>query len=508
MDAGVEVFETEAMQYVIQYMAKYAMYPYNILVSTYFAMLLSFSFAHIVRLNYIVDFVTYSWLYPVSISLFAVSLLFCARLINLESKVMQRQGFEEYAESGWNSLQMCAYFLVILSSVVSFVHDTILLSSDGTSITAESNVAFFAYNNVLGAIAMVMAWSSCLSYLRGYTMFASIIATLMQILEDMQGFFLLLVILTLGGVAAFKVLLPGAEIFYNFHALVTVWTMVNGEVDLDSMEVSAATKDASGNETEAVNGVTSMIDSTHADVTYVFATVLALAFGFLMLMVLMNQLIALMADSYNHVMENLFVETLRSRAEVIIDVKFTYGENFLYWLRHKMPRNPCKRKYDTSEETLLKNVQREFLLDKDKDSDHIKVPAQEDMVRNCLHPRWLHVLRPRSANNANVGNGGWEGSLKTMKSHIGFCKADVQSLSDRFDASQLRMDAKMSHVLRLLIASSGGGEAEELGRDKMLRANRKLGMFRVAQLTKLGGGKVSMNKAVKIKQKSMQGKRK
>ena len=86
MDAGVEVFETEAMQYVIQYMAKYAMYPYNILVSTYFAMLLSFSFAHIVRLNYIVDFVTYSWLYPVSISLFAVSLLFCARLINLESK--------------------------------------------------------------------------------------------------------------------------------------------------------------------------------------------------------------------------------------------------------------------------------------------------------------------------------------------------------------------------------------------------------------------------------------
>ena len=143
--------------------------------------------------------------------------------------------------------------------------------------------------------------------------------------------------------------------------------------------------DVDDNTTEPLNKVKIMVDQTHADVTGTWAILLCFLFGFLMLMVLMNQLIALMADSYNHVMENLAVETLRARAEVIIDVKFTYGESFLYRLRHKnllktLCRNPCKKNYDTSDESLLTSVTRELKLEK-----QVRLKLFFQKLRNVVH---------------------------------------------------------------------------------------------------------------------------
>ena len=244
MDGNVEVFETEAMQYVIQYLAKYAMYPYYILVTTYFSMLVLFTLGHLARVFYVTEIDgasgPYAYLYPISVFCFSISLCLVSMLIYLESKVMYRQGFNEYSESGWNWLQMCAYFLVILSSVIAIVHDILYFASStdstgaiGTTGSTGSTGAInhvpylLSYNNVLGSVAMAVAWTSCLSYLRGFDMFASIIATLVQILHDLQGFILMIFILVIGMTSAFKVLLPGANSFNNFVSLVTVWNMVN-----------------------------------------------------------------------------------------------------------------------------------------------------------------------------------------------------------------------------------------------------------------------------------------
>ena len=115
----------------------------------------------------------------------------------------------------------------------------------------------------------------------------------------------------------------------------------------------------------------------------------------------------------------------------------------------------------------------------------LNIPSipRKDIVRNCLHPRWLHVMRPRSI-SAKEGGNGWEGSLKSMKRHIGKVETSVAELIEKMDNNNNRVDAKMNHILRLLIASNGGGDQEE-GRDKILRANRKLGMLRLAQSMKV-----------------------
>ena len=82
-----------------------------------------------------------------------------------------------------------------------------------------------------------------------------------------------------------------------------------------------------------------------------------------------------------------------------------------------------------------------------------------------------------------------------MRQHIDGVTEAVASLREEFDAKNERMDAKLSHVLRLLISSSSSGATEEemIGREKMLRANRKLGMLRreekIRSSRKRGSGK-------------------
>jgi len=85
MDGNVEVFETEAMQYVIQYLAKYAMYPYYILVTTYFSMLVLFTLGHLARVFYVTEINgasgPYAYLYPISVFCFSISLCLVSMLI-------------------------------------------------------------------------------------------------------------------------------------------------------------------------------------------------------------------------------------------------------------------------------------------------------------------------------------------------------------------------------------------------------------------------------------------
>ena len=425
------------MKYAIEYMSQYSLYPYYFLVSLYFAMLAFFTFAHMVRLYRVVgdtDFDEngeFAWTMTVTMVCFGLTVVSSFLLVFLESEVMWRQGLSLYMRKSGNTMQLLAYITVVISSIFSILIDSGAVTANG--------------GNIIGCVAMAFAWTSSLSYLRGFAMFASIISTLEQILYDMRGFFLLVLVLLVGATAAFKVLLPRATAYDSFQSLVTVWNIgINGDIDLDGMEVN-----------------TTASDPSHAAFSTTVATIFALMFGFVMLMVLMNQLIALMGDSYSHVMENLMVETLKARGEVIIDVQATFGDKILHMSRH----------FSSSEKSLLSNIDREM--------KHGHEVGQTDatIMQRSLKPRWLHVLRPRSLKSfGRRTSSDWEGALKSMKRSIGACQQNIGDLSVKLDDKIENMDQKISHVLRLLLA--GVNEEEMLAKEKLLRANRKLGALR------------------------------
>ena len=156
---------------------------------------------------------------------------------------------------------------------------------------------------------MMVMWMAALSHLRGHESFSVIVKTFAQIISDMRGFLAIVILLWLGGTMAFKVLLPGHPEFRNAHGLVAVWRMLMGDPMMDDLDVEANSRTVFG-----------IISKDHALETTVFAKCLSMSFVFIVVVVLMNQLIALMSESYRKVMSNLRVENVRARARLIVSL--------------------------------------------------------------------------------------------------------------------------------------------------------------------------------------------
>jgi WD40 repeat protein len=352
---SADVLNTQVVDYTIEYLWRQTKHLFYFQFGLFVTFVLSFSAGHYFRLFYLEDS-SALWSRSTSYSFFGLAVIISIYFLVLELRQMfpdcicrtkkhvwwgRCGSIRDYLGSGWNRLEIVAYMSCPISVVLAILDDE---SSDEESM----------YDNITGAISVLFSWMAMLSHLRGFIGVHAIINTFMQILLDIRSFVGVVVVLWLGGTMAFKVLLPGQPDFLNANALATVFLMVMGDPMMDSLEVES---------NKTVHGV---VTPTHAMVTSVVAKGLSLSFVFIVVIVMMNQLIALMGDSYDNCLENISVENKKARSEVILELIELYR---------------C-------------------FLDPDK-----------------IYPKWLHVLRPKIGGTKNkVGQ--WEGKIKVLKSSI------------------------------------------------------------------------------------------
>jgi len=169
------------------------------------------------------------------------------------------------------------------------------------------------------------------------------------------------------------------------------------------------------NGTEMDYGIHGIETARHALWTQITAQVLSTGFVFVIMIVLLNQLIALMGDSYAKVMDDYTVQTRRSRAKVIVSLIELYG---------------CCVK------------------------DHERV----------LQPRWLHVLRQMNKGRGGgaEGGGNWEGNLKAIKRDIASSRKEMnvkltnteEELADKIERVASTFQSSTAEILATLHALS------------------------------------------------------
>jgi len=173
----------------------------------------------------------------------------------------------------------------------------------------------------------------------------------------------------------------------------------------------------------AVRTTFGLNSESHATRTESTALVFTLLIGWICSIVLMNQLIALMGDSYAHVMENLRVETLRQRGSVAVELMYLYRPFY---------------------------------------------------NRRLVLPRWLHILRPATY-GCNPLRESWEGNLKAVKTSIGELKGAFEAQMESRIAvltgqmerkhndvvgKMSMLDAKLERIMGLLSSDNPTAEKE------------------------------------------------
>ena len=204
-------------------------------------------------------------------------------------------GFKNhYSNTIWEYLESLTYLFVFLSSLLT-----------GLGIVAS---------NIFNSFALLFAWITLLAHIRGYKAVGSLLKKLLRIFSDMKIYMAIQVIVLIGFALSFKVLLPGHEAWENWHAFLSVFRMMTGDVDQDAF-VTSHTSDVTWKKT-----TTSIAHSLY--VTYTLGIVI----------VMLNMLIAQMGDSFDHVQEHERIEALRERAVVL----------------HQMLRYEMRKKRDDS----------------------------------------------------------------------------------------------------------------------------------------------------------------
>ena len=150
----------------------------------------------------------------------------------------------------------------------------------------------------------------------------------------------------------------------------------------------------------------------YARATSMVAQTLSGLFVFVLVVVLMNQLIALMGDSYDRVQENYTVQARISRARVIRDMMDLY------------------------------------------------VPKSDKQT----FARWIHVLRPAGHHAQSVNRNAWGGRLKAVKKTIWKAQAEIEAhllgeMKLRLRHIEDKFDQKMNMILNRI-----GGNNDALAR--------------------------------------------
>ena len=234
-----------------------------------------------------------------------------------------------------------------------------------------------------------------MAHLRGFSHYSPIITTFIQIVKDMTAFLRIVLLLWLGGALAFKALMPNRYEFRGAMSLWSVWQMVLGDVMASSLKYKESDAWAANS-----NGHDWAVATAFA------GTIMSGAFVFVVVTVLMNQLIALMGDSYDRVQENYVVQARISRARVIVDMMDLYV-------------------------------------------------AEDD---DTVFARWIHVLRPAGAHARN-GRDGWQGRLKAVKKAVATAEKRIsdkltEEIRVRLKAVEDNLGKKMDDILKKMMTSS------------------------------------------------------
>ena len=288
-----------------------------------------------------------------------------------ELRQMRLNGMSEYFASGWNCLELTGYGFVTLNTI------------------------WYAFNlpwsNIVTCISVMILICTTMVHLRGFSSYSPIITTFLQIVSDMKAFFSIVLLLWIGGTLAFKALMPGRADFQGSMALWSVWQMVLGDVMSSSLKYQEQEYWKSG-------------DMSWAVATATTGKVLSGCFVLVVVVILMNQLIALMGDSYDRVQENYVVQARISRARVIVDMMDLYVE-----------------------------------------------PSDEQVFA-----RWIHVLRPAGAHGRN-GKDGWQGRLKAVKKAVQAAQQKLEEkLTEEMQVNFHALEASLGYKMDALLLKMQG----------------------------------------------------
>ena len=238
---------------------------------------------------------------------------------------------------------------------------------------------------ILDASALILLWIGIFNKIRGFEKFSVLITTFTQILYDIRYFTIMLGVLICGFGMAFKLLVRGQGLFDNFIAFESVYNLMFGLTELDFF-------------TEYDNNAIS-----------VTAKIFAAFFLFLVVIVMLNMLIAIMADSFDNVQENLKIQSFRAKARVCADLLIDFSE-----------RHP-----------LFKQQYLHICTVKDEAGEHALMSNQSQ----------------------------WEGRLKAVKREIqdvekrlkGDMKAEMNEMNNRIDTKMNEMNAKIDKILEVML---------------------------------------------------------
>jgi len=375
--ASLKTFETKAMQLIVEYLWNELWKHYMFQAIAYILMCILFTGGHFFNLfdpgSYWTKFGS-----PFLLAAAGFTVIFSL----YEIRHMCRRGVRKHFSSGWNRYEVLCYLSVL------------------TSIVFATMV--WPYEKCYHAASTVLVWIGILGRVRGFKSFSVLITTFTQILWDIRNFMVILLIIIFAFSMAFKFLFPGVGVFENFHAFQTVYNMMYGLVEVEFLEGEAGDQ-----------------------IVGTMAVLLFVTFTFIVVLVLMNMLIALMGDSFNNVMENIRVQSVRGKAQVCADLLIDLNES-----------------------------------------------------NRIFGQRWLHacVLKDEGS---SVSLDDWEGQSKTLQNKIveevkkkvgEMVGAKMDGVEAKMDASNAKMDKKLDASNAKMDASNAMMEAKM---DKILKLLQK-----------------------------------
>jgi hypothetical protein len=357
---NLNAFETDAMKYAVDY--KWKTYGRNVqlfIVILYLTLFVIFTIGQLAHLSgneYL------SWLLVASV---------LSGVFLVEEVAQVYSDPVNYVSSGWNVIDICAYFMVILS--------TILRAS------VENNAVI----PVVSGWTFIVLSVNFLNFLRPFDYFGSLIRMITQIFSDMKNFIVLQVIFLFGFTMCFMVMLANSEAFQGSMAFLTGYEMMLGDWDMGNFEAMTMKK---------INATT--VAEVPDPVTTGFAILAFCLYMFLVPIVTMNLLIAIMGDSYDRVRDNEAVEGRLQKAEVLADMDRTWRfwltrnetvRNRNYpWCFHALEPDGLDTYEDSEWEGRLKALRR-TLLESDKKIS--AVDAKVDDLQKAMNEKLDAILK-------------------------------------------------------------------------------------------------------------------
>eukprot|EP00746_Dinoflagellata_sp_MGD_P008968 gnl/MRDRNA2_/MRDRNA2_118052_c0_seq1.p1 gnl/MRDRNA2_/MRDRNA2_118052_c0~~gnl/MRDRNA2_/MRDRNA2_118052_c0_seq1.p1 ORF type:complete len:527 (+),score=63.18 gnl/MRDRNA2_/MRDRNA2_118052_c0_seq1:88-1581(+) len=210
----------------------------------------------------------------------SILMCFSVYFVWQESKQMLRERrYVEYLKSPWNVLDLLKLGLVVFLMVQSFIDPDVIFESEGRYLTSTT---------------AVVVWTRLLGFGRGFATAGHLIRTLIEILADVRYFSFITMLIIFGFAHAFYLIfdLEGAE-----SGLLKAILLVYGYGVLG----------------EDIND-----DAVHEDK---LAVALWMICTFIILVIMVNFLIAIMADTFDRVLESATIARNQELAEMIYDVE-------------------------------------------------------------------------------------------------------------------------------------------------------------------------------------------